>query len=297
MARLSVRPRGAPALPALLAVVAAVVQEVGAAFAVSLFAALGVMGTVFARFAVAAVVLCVVVRPRIRGLSFRAFGAVVGLAVTLTVMNVCFYQALSRIPLGIAVTVEICGPLVLSVVLNRRWSRWIWALVAFSGVALLGLGSGPVHTSDAIGLVLAAGAAMSWVGYILATAHAGRVFANLDALALATVLGAALTAPAAAMSIDLGFALHWEVAGLVLVVGLMCSVIPYSLELISLRTLPASTFAVLTSLSPAIAAIAGWFILDQQLSLTDYLAVALVVVASAGAVRSAPTLSSEPTAG
>jgi inner membrane transporter RhtA len=274
--------------------VAAIVQEVGAAFAVGLFDALGVTGTVFARFLVAAVVLCVVVRPRIRGLDSRAFGAIVGLAVTLTVMNLCFYEALSRIPLGIAVTVEICGPLLLSVVLNRRWRGWIWALVAFSGVALLGLGGGPLPASNVIGLALAAGAAASWVGYILATAHAGKVFANLDALAWATVLGAVLTAPAAALSINLGSALRWEVAGLAVVVGLMCSVIPYSLELISLRTLPASTFAVLTSLSPAIAAVAGWFILDQRLGLTDYFAVALVVIASAGAVRSAPTLGPEP---
>ncbi|WP_264067831.1 EamA family transporter [Mycolicibacterium komossense] len=277
-------------MPALLAVAAATAQEFGAAFAVGLFASLGVAGTVFARFLVASIVLCVMVRPRIHGLDRRAFGAIVALAVTLTTMNLLFYEALSRIPLGIAVTVEICGPLLLSVLLNRRWAGWIWALVAFSGVALLGLGGGPLPAANMIGLVLAAGAAVSWAGYILATAHAGKVFANLDALALATVLGALLTAPAAVLSVNLGAALHWEVAGLVVVVGLMCSVIPYSLELIALRSLPASTFAVLTSLSPAIAAVAGWLILRQQLGLTDYLAVSLVVIASAGAVRSTAPL-------
>lgn len=283
------RQRNTPTWPALLAIAAATVQEVGAAFAVGLFGTLGVAGAVFARFSVAAAVLCVVIRPRLRGLDVRAVGAIAGLATTLTAMNLCFYGALSRIPLGVVVTVEICGPLMLSVVLNRRWSGWFSALVAFAGVALLGHGGSALSPSDTVGLALAAGAALSWVGYILASAHAGKVSANLDALALATVLGAVLTAPAAALSIDWDSVAHWQVAGLAIVVGLMCSVIPYSLELISLRTLPASTFAVLTSLSPAIAAVAGWFILDQRLTPTDYLAVALVVIASAGAVRSTPT--------
>jgi inner membrane transporter RhtA len=286
MSGTAVRHDGAPTWPALLAVLATISQEIGAAVAVGLFGALGVAGTVCARFVVAALVLGVVVRPRVRGLDSRAFRSVAVLAVPLAVMNVCFYEALSRIPLGMAVTVEICGPLLLSIALNRRWSGYIWAVVAFCGVALLGLGGGPVHGSYVLGLALAAGAAISWVGYILAIAHSGRVFPNLDALALATVIGAVLTAPAAALSVDGWSELHWEVLVLVVVVGLMCSVIPYSLELISLRTLPASTFAVLTSLSPAIATVAGLFILHQRLGLTDYLAVALVVIASAGAVRS-----------
>lgn len=277
-----------PAWPALLAVAAAVVQEVGAAVAVGLFNALGVAGTVFARFFVAAVILCVAVRPRPRDLDIRACRSVAGLAAALTAMNLFFYEALSRIPLGVAVTVEICGPLLLSVCMNRHWTGWLWAAVAFSGVCLLGLGGGPLRSSDLIGLALAAGAAVGWVGYILATAYAGKVFANLEALALATVLGALMTAPAAAWNLDLESALNWEVVRTVVVVGLMCSVIPYSLELISLRTLPASTFAVLTSLSPAVAAIAGWFVLGQQLGLIDCLAVMLVIIASAGAVRAAP---------
>jgi hypothetical protein len=134
--------RRATAWSAALVVVAATVQEVGAAFAVGLFGALGVTGTVFARFAVAGVVLCGFGRPRWRGLTARAYRTIVALALTLTAMNVFFYQALSRIPLGVAVTVEICGPLLLSVALSRRWLSWTWAALAFAGVALLGLGPG-----------------------------------------------------------------------------------------------------------------------------------------------------------
>ena len=263
-------------------------QEVGAAFAVGLFSALGVTGTVFARFAVAAVVLCGYARPRWRGLTARAYRAIAALALTLTAMNLCFYQALSRIPLGVAVTVEICGPLLLSVALSRRPSSWTWALLAFAGVGLLGLGPGHLRTPSAVGLAFAVGAAVSWAGYILATARAGAIFDNLDALALATAIGALLTAPFAMASIDPHTALRWSVAGLAITVGLMCSVIPYTLELISLRSLPPSTFAVLTSLSPAIAALAGWLILHQRLGWTDYLAVVLVVIASMGAMRARP---------
>jgi inner membrane transporter RhtA len=276
------------AWPAALVVVAATVQEVGAAFAVGLFAALGVTGTVFARFAVAGVVLCGFARPRWRGLTARAYRAIVALALTLTAMNLCFYQALSRIPLGVAVTVEICGPLLLSVALSRRWLSWTWAVFVFTGVALLGLGPGHLRTPSAVGLAFAVGAAASWAGYILATAHVGTIFDNLDALALATIIGGLLTAPFAMASIDPDAALRWSVAGLAIAVGLMCSVIPYSLELMSLRSLPPSTFAILTSLSPAIAALAGWFVLHQRLGWTDYLAVGLVMVASIGVIRSLP---------
>jgi inner membrane transporter RhtA len=280
--------RRATAWPAALVVLSAAVQELGAAFAVGLFGALGITGTVFARFAVAGVVLLGFGRPRWRGLSARAYRAIMALALTLTAMNVCFYQALSRIPLGVAVTVEICGPLLLSVALRRRWLSWAWAALAFTGVALLGLGPGHLRPPSAAGLAFAVGAAASWAGYIVATAHVGTMFDNLDALALATAVGGLLTAPFAMASIEPHAALRWSVAGLAITVGLMCSVIPYSLELTSLRSLPPSTFAVLTSLYPAIAAFSGWLVLHQRFGESDYLGVALVMIAGIGAMRARP---------
>ena len=279
--------RGAPTGPALLVVAAATIQEIGAAFAVGLFTALGAAGAVFIRFAVAGVILCVAVRPRLRGFARGAWGTVAALACALTAMNLCFYQALARIPLGIAVTIEVCGPLVLSVVLGTRRVAWLWALLAFAGVAMLGIGSDHSGGYDPVGFAFAAGAAVSWAGYILATARAANMTPKLDALAVATLMGALATAPLAAFSINLDAALHWRVLAMGVAVGLMSSVIPYSLELISLRTLPPGTFAVLTCLSPVIAALAGWVVLDQQLGWVDYLAIVLVTTASAGAVRSA----------
>lgn len=279
--------RRSPIGPALLVVVAAISQEVGAAFAVGLFEALGPVGAVFVRLLVAGVILCVAVRPRLRGLSGRARMSAVALAAALVVMNLCFYISLTRIPLGVAVTVEALGPLVLSVVVSKRMSAWLWALLALLGVALLSLTGVRVGRLDLVGLGFAAGAGVSWAGYILATARAGSDFPKLDGLALATAIGALVTAPFAVLAIDPGSALRWQVLGLAALVGVMSSVIPYSLELISLRRLPPETFAILTCLSPVVAAIAGWLILGQHLAVTGYVAIVLVTVASIGAVRSA----------
>lgn len=273
-------------------VAAAISQELGAAFAVGLFASLGVIGAVFARLLVAGMVLCVAVRPRLRGLSGRAWRSAGALAATLTVMNLCFYFSLTRIPLGVAVTVEALGPLALSVVASSRKSAWLWALLALAGVALLSLTGVTVGHLDPMGLGFAAGAGMSWAGYILAAARAGADFPGLDGLALATAIGAVVTAPFAVTAIDPA-GLRWQTLALGAVVGVMSSVIPYSLELVSLRRLPPDTFAILTCLSPVVAAVAGWLILRQHLAVTGYVAIALVTVASIGAVRTARELLAE----
>jgi len=242
---------------------------------------------VFMRLLVAGVILCVAVRPRLRGLSRRAWVSAVDLAAALVVMNACFYISLTRIPLGVAVTVEALGPLALSVIVSRRKSAWVWALLALLGVALLSLTGVRVGHLDPVGLGFAAGAGLSWAGYILATARAGTDFPRLDGLAVATAIGAVVTAPFAVVAVDPDAAMRWQVLGLGVTVGVMSSVIPYSLELMSLRTLPPETFAILTCLSPVVAAVAGWLMLGQHLAVTGYVAIVLVTVASIGAVRSA----------
>ena len=285
--------RRSPTGPALLVLVAAISQEVGAAFAVGLFAALGAIGAVFIRFLVAGVVLCLAVRPRLRGLPGRAWASAGALAATLTVMNLCFYNSLTRIPLGVAVTVEVLGPLILSVVVGRQKTAWLWAALALAGVALLSLTG--VHRGhvDAVGLAFAAAAAAGWAAYILASARAAADFPSVDAVALATAIGAVVTAPFAVFAVDPGRALHWGVFGVGATVGVMSTVIPYSLELVSLRRLPPETFAILTCLSPVIAAIAGLLILHQHLATAGYLAIALATAASIGAVRSAHVKSTQ----
>jgi inner membrane transporter RhtA len=268
-------------------VLAAVSQELGAALAVTLFATLGAIGMVFVRLAVAGLVLCAAMRPPLRGLGRGGWYAASALAATLTVMNTFFYFALTHIPLGVAVTIEVLGPLILSVAVGARWVAWLWAALAFAGVALLGLTQQHLGGIDAKGVGFAIAAGLAWAAYILATARAGAELPRLDGLAIASAMGAVVVAPFAVMSLDTPAALHWHVVGLGLAVGLMSSVIPYSLELLSLRRLSAGTFAILTSISPVTAAIAGWLVLGQQLGLSGYLAIALVSVACVGAVRSA----------
>ena len=280
------RTGGAPVGPASLVVGAATSQEVGAAFAVGLFTALGAAGATFVRLAMAGVILAVVIRPRPRGLSARAWSSATGLGCALAVMNLCFYEAISCIPLGIAVTIEVLGPLVLSVTLGRRLSAWLWALVAFLGIALLGVTPDGAGRLDWIGVAFAVGAGFGWAGYILASARAAQAFPKLEALSIGTAIGAVLLVPFAAFTVD-GAALTGRVAALAVAVAVLSSVIPYSLELWSLRTLAPATFAILTCLSPVIAVIAGWVVLGQRLTWLHCVAIVLVTAASAGAVRSA----------
>ncbi|MCV7065274.1 EamA family transporter [Mycolicibacterium farcinogenes] len=283
----------APLGAALLVVIAAVSQEVGAAVAVGLFAAVGTVGALFARFAVAGAILCAAVRPTVRGLTRRAWAAAIALATTLGVTNLCFYLAIERIPLGIAVTIEALGPLILSVVTSTRRVAWLWAVLAFAGVALLGLPHGGGGHFEIAGFAFAAAAGVAWAGYILASARTAAEFRRVDGLAIATAMGAVVVAPFALVSVE-PTALTWPVLGVGAAVGVLSSVIPYSLELISLRRLPPATFAVLTCLSPVTAALAGLVVLGQQIGLLGYLGVALVTVASIGAVRSAHAGPAEP---
>ena len=284
----------APLGAASLVVIAAISQEVGAAFAVGLFAALGVVGALFARFAVAGIILCTVVRPSIRGLTRRAWSSAAALATTLAVMNFCFYLAIDRIPLGVAVTVEALGPLILSVVTSTRRIAWLWAVLAFAGVAMLGLPHGGGGHYNPMGFVFAAAAGVAWAGYILASARTAAEFRRVDGLALATAMGAIAVAPFAIVAVNLSDALHWHALGVGLAVGVMSSVIPYSLELISLRRLSPAAFAVLTCLSPVTAALAGLVVLGQQIGVLGYVGVVLVTVASVGAVRTAHAGPAEP---
>ena len=269
---------------ALLVVVAAVMQQLAAALAVTVFPTLGALGIVAIRFLVASSTLCLVVRPRVRGLTARHWAAATALACALTAMSLLFYNASGRIPLGIAVTIEVCGPLLLSVSGSHRRMMWLWALLAFVGVATLGLAGRELGRFDVAGYLFAAGAAIGWAGYIVASAHAARLFPRVDALALATVIGAVVTTPFAALGGTFGAARSWPVLLTVLAVALMSSVIPHSLEQLSLRRLPPATFAILASLSPMLAAVIGWMVLGQQLGAVHYVAIALVTIASIGAV-------------
>ncbi|MFF3454506.1 DMT family transporter [Streptomyces sp. NPDC002730] len=268
--------------PVALVVAGALSVQFGASIAVLLMPRAGALGVVTLRLVLAALVLLVVCRPKLRGHSRADWGTVVAFGAAMAAMNVLFYQAVDRIPLGAAVTFEVLGPLALSVIVSRRLVNLVWAGLALGGVVLLS-GGGFVRL-DPVGALFALSAGAMWAAYIVFSARTGRRFPQADGLALAMAVGAVLSLP-------LGIAeagstlLVPSTLGLGLAVALMSSVLPYTLELLALRRLPAPTFAVLMSLEPAIAATAGFLVLHQDLSMVDALAIALVIAASMGAVR------------
>ncbi|MGW1889980.1 EamA family transporter [Streptomyces sp. NPDC002004] len=256
--------------------------QFGAALAVLLMPRAGALGVVTLRLVVAALVLLAVCRPRVRGYTRADWGTVVAFGIAMAGMNGLYYQAVARIPLGTAVTLEVLGPLALSVLASRRAVNLVWAGLALAGVFLLG--GGGFGQLDPVGAAFALAAGAMWAAYIVFSARTGRRFPQADGLALAMVVGSVLMLP-------LGIAesgaklVDPTTLGLGSAVAVLSSVLPYTLELLALRRLPAHTFAILMSLEPAIAATAGFLILHQALSVTEALAIALVIAASMGAVR------------
>ncbi|MCX4675164.1 EamA family transporter [Streptomyces sp. NBC_01433] len=275
--------RRAALAPVVLVVAGGLSVQFGSAVAALLMPKAGALGVVTLRLAVAALVLLIVCRPKLRGHSRADWGTVLAFGVAMAGMNTLFYQALDRIPLGIAVTLEVLGPLALSVIVSRRLINVLWAGLAVGGVVLLG--GGGFDRLDPVGAAYALGAGAMWAAYIIFSARTGRRFPQADGLALAMVVAAVLSLPLGIIESGSKLVVPSTLA-LGAAVAMLSSVLPYTLELMALRRLPASTFAVMMSLEPAIAAAAGFLILDQALSTTDALAIALVIGASVGAVRS-----------
>ncbi|MET9445777.1 EamA family transporter [Streptomyces cinerochromogenes] len=256
--------------------------QFGGALAVTLMPRAGALGVVTLRLLAAAVVLLLVCRPRLRGHSRTDWGTVIVFGITMGAMNGLFYEAVARIPLGPAVTLEVLGPLTLSVLASRRAINALWAGLALAGVFLLG--GGGFGNLDPTGVAFALGAGAMWAAYIVFSARTGRRFPQADGLALAMAVAALLFLPIGIAEAGTRL-LDPTTVALGSAVALLSSVLPYTLELLALRRLPASTFAILMSLEPAIAATAGFLILGQSLTATEAAAITLVIAASIGAVR------------
>jgi inner membrane transporter RhtA len=260
--------------------------QIGAAIATTLFDELGPAGTVLLRTGFAAVVLVLLWRPRLRGRSTEALRDAVLFGLALAGMNLSFYAALDRIPLGIAVTFEFTGPFAVAVAASRRASDLVWVALAAGGIVLLSPG---IHGSlDLTGTLLALLAGAFWATYIVLATRVGRAFSGGQGLSIAMVVATVVLLPG---GIAAGGG-HLGDPGLLaagLAVALLSSAIPYSLELEALRRLPKGTFGVLMSLEPAVAALVGLVALGQDLSANEVVAIGLVVAASAGALSAAGT--------
>ena len=236
---------------------------------------------VWLRLITSAIVLLVMARPRLTGHSGRDWLIVLGFGVSLMTMNWAIYQSFARIPLGIAVTIEFLGPLTVAVIGSRRLTDLIWVLLAGAGVALLGVSK---TTLTLAGVAFALLAAIGWACYILLSAQTGRRWPGLTGLAIASVVGAIALAPPAVVEAGSRL-LDPTVLTLGLAVGMLSSVIPYSFELMALRRIPPRVFSILMSLEPAAAALAAMIVLGEFLTVTQWLAMACVVIASIGATR------------
>jgi inner membrane transporter RhtA len=273
------------ALPAPLLILGGICSvQFGAAFANKLFDQAGPAGVVLLRLGLSAIILLAITRPKLAGRSKRELLAAVGFGVVLGAMNWSFYEALHRLPLGPAVTIEFAGPLSVAILGSRRWLDLVWATLAGGGVALLAFGSsgGPAGTGlDPAGVLLALLAGVLWAAYILLSQRVGSAFSGLQGLALALSVGAILLiVPGIAQGG--GALLRPGVLFGGLCVALLSSLIPYSLELTALRRLRAATFGLLMSLEPAVAALAGIIVLSQHPRATTVIAVGMVIIASVG---------------
>lgn len=271
--------------PPALILLGIVSVQVGAGLAKNLFDRVSPDAVVMMRLLTSAVVLGVLTRSALRDLrrthSLRDLGVAVLFGLTLAGMNFSFYQAMARIPLGVAVTIEFLGPLSVAIVASRRRLDLLWALLALGGVAMLARGGGDVTLAGVLfGLLAAAG----WACYIVLSGATGRRFSGSTGLAIAAIVGAAAMLPAG-IATSGSTLLDPELLVLGLGIGLLSSVIPYSLELEALRRVPARVFGILMSLEPAVAALAGLVFLGEILQWREWLAIGCVIAACVGATR------------
>jgi inner membrane transporter RhtA len=257
--------------------------QIGATVARHLFAFLGPAGTVFVRVIFGAGILLAIARPRRPRLDARQWRSIVLFGLIVAGMNLCFYEAIARIPLGVAVTIEFIGPLGVAIVGSRTPIDFAWAAMAAVGVVLLSFSGGAVTT---LGLLFALGAAAGWASYIVISQRVGRLVPGGNGLAFALAVGGLVLLPFGIAGAG-GALLNLRNLGIGLVVAILSSAVPFSLEFAALRRLSSQVFGILMSLEPAVGAAAGFLVLGQRLSLRDVVAIGLVMAASVGATRTA----------
>ena len=275
-----------PFFIAVICVLLAMVTiQSGASIAKQLFPIIGPEGTTALRLGFSAAILCLVFKP------WRAFPPlgqrmpIIVYGLCLGGMNILFYYAIARIPLGIAVALEFTGPLAVALLSSRRKRDLFWVACAISGIVMLLPDMKGEESLDLLGVILALGAGACWAGYILFGKKTGNQSSGGMTVALGMSVAALILVPYGAISQG-GALLNWEVIPLGLLVAIMSSALPYTLEMVALRNMPAQGFSIMMSLEPAIAALAGFIILGELLTLWQWLAILLVIVASVGSSMS-----------
>lgn len=273
--------RSSSAVPLAFLVVAMCSVQTGAAIAQHLFPVVGPEGTTALRLSLAACLLLALRRPTLRGLTTAGRRAILTYGFALGGMNILFYLAIARIPLGDAVTVEFAGPLALAVLSHRKWMDIVWLALAAIGLMLLApFGRG--HTAiDPMGLILALGAGGCWAVYIVSGQHAGAAYPG-GATALGMLTAAILVFPVGLLRAG-PMLFQPSLLPIAALIAVLSSALPYSLEMFALGRVPRPTYGAIMSLEPAVAALSGFIFLGQHLTTREGMAIACVMLASAGA--------------
>lgn len=271
--------------PAVLAVLLAITSfQGGAAIAKGLFPVLGAAATSSLRIVLSAIILVIFNRPNLRNLTAVQWKYVALYGSTLGAMNTIFYMAIARIPLGLGVAIEFIGPLALALTGSRRIIDFLWVLLAAAGIAMVAPWSN--KGLDIIGVLLALLAGALWAAYILLGGRISKIMDGGKAVTIGMIFASVLVLPVA---IGNGLFVHLKPVMLLpaLALALLSSAIPFTLEMHALKKIPAKTFSILMSLEPAVAAFSGLLFLHEYLSFHEWLAVGLVIVASAGVTLTA----------
>ena len=272
--------RAAAAVPPPgLLLVSIVSIQLGAAVAIDLFPVLGPVATTFLRLAFASVLLVILARHTIDWGARRHAGALLVYGTILGLMNLTFYGAIARIPLGIAVAIEFIGPLGLAVATSRRGRDFAWIGLAALGIALLTPQIG--SALDPLGVALAGAAGLCWASFAVMSQRVGRALPGSSGLAIAMVVAAVVVLPVEVAAGGLG-SLDPDLLARALVVAVLSTALPWSLEFEALKRMTARTYGILVTLEPAVAALVGALLLGQAMGLQGVLAVACVSVAALG---------------
>lgn len=266
-----------PPVPAVLLSIVSV--QSGAAIAKGLFPAIGATATASLRIGISALILWAAYRPNFNSITHKQWKLVIPYGLSLGAMNFIFYLAIERIPLGLAVTLEFIGPLLVAVTGSRRWIDFLWVALAAAGIGLIA----PWTDSgeDLLGIFFALLAGAFWAAYIVLGGRISKIMKGGDAVAVGMLVAALLIIPFGILDGGLVNS-SVKLFGLGIALALLSSAIPFSLEMKALGLLPPRTFSILMSLEPAMASLCALVFLNEYLSYDEVLAVILIVIASAG---------------
>ena len=272
-------------IPPVYAVLLAIISvQCGAAIAKSLFPTIGAAGTASLRIGISAVILLLAYRPNLKAVTPKQWRIVLPYGLTLGAMNLVFYSAIERIPIGLAVTLEFIGPLLVAIVGSKRLLDYCWVVLAALGIVLIAPWSN--DQIDPIGVLFALFAGALWAAYIVLGGKVSKIMHGGEAVATGMLFGAILILPFGIYENGL-INLTPKLFGMGVALALLSSAIPFTLEMKALGQLPPRTFSILMSLEPAAAAICAFIFLQEHLNFYEILAVICVVTASAGSTLTA----------